>query len=668
MLRAVDHLVTHRSAGLPLKPGGRKTSITLKAFDVLRSQGTVRTMLVIAPLRVCRQVWRQEGAKWTEFRHLTFALLHGSKKDAALRSGADVYLINPEGVKWLCKQYPGRQLPFDVVTIDELTKFKNHQSDRSKALRPRIERIMWKWGLTGSLAPNGYMDLFGQQLMLDNGAALGKYITHFRDSYFTVDFDGFTYNLMPGAAARITAKLAPYWFAIAESEYSQLPPLVDNPIMLELAPPERKLYNDMKRSLLAELPEGTVTAANQAACYSKLSQMANGAVYVDLPGGRVTSHIHDIKLDAIGELLEELNGEPLLVGYEFNSDLDRLRERFGVEDPVTKKKVIPYLGKGTTAAQEDAWIRAWNRGELPLLCAHPASAGHGLNMQEGSACNVAWFGITWDFELYDQFIRRIMRSGTKAVQIFNHLLIVRGTIDELKLEALRGKDMTQTGLLRALNLAVSRENAETQGAGDTGPNDDRRLPTMVARLSTQAGPGAAAPVHHAPAQAQEQPVRPAGWGRQPAAGLPESQFVNRDGDVQQKDQRGRIQEQIAPAPADQARAAFSAPVAAATEAVRTGDYGDTTNAAHPAPAVAPATRTRRRTAEPAPAAASAADPRQQSMLPALDLTVLAQSIENAALQGARATVMQGVIMSDPAATVADIIETTRELMDFVLRG
>lgn len=663
MLRAVDHLVTHRSAGLPLKPGGRKTSITLRAFDLLRSHGQVRTMLVIAPLRVCRQVWRQEGAKWTEFRHLTFALLHGSKKDAALRSGADVYLINPEGVKWLCKQYPGRQLPFDIVTIDELTKFKNHQSDRSKVLRPRIERIMWKWGLTGSLAPNGYLDLFGQQLMLDNGAALGKYITHYRDSYFTCGFDGFTYDLMPGAPARITAKLAPYWFAIAESEYSQLPPLVDNPIMLELAPPERKLYNDMKRSLLAELPEGTVTAANQAACYSKLSQMANGAVYIDLPGGRVTSHIHDIKLEAIEELLEELNGEPLLVGYEFNSDLDRLRERFGVVDPVTGKKVIPYLGKGTTAAQEDSWIRAWNRGELPLLCAHPASAGHGLNMQEGSAYNVAWFGITWDFELYDQFIRRIMRSGTKAAQIFNHLLIVRGTIDELKLEALRGKDMTQTGLLRALNNAISREQAETQGAGDTGPNDDRRLPTMVARLSTQAGPATAAPVHHAPAAApaaQEQPVRPAGWGKPPADGA---------GAPVHTDQRERIQDQIAPAPAEAARAAFSAPVAAATEAVRSMDYGATTGDAHPAlaAAAAPAPTTRRRAA-PAAAAAPAADPRQQSMVPALDLTVLAQAIEHAGIMHARATVMQGVIVSGPDMSVAEIVETTRELMDFIVRG
>lgn len=665
MVRAVEWLMTHHSAGLPLKPGGRKTSITLCAFELLRRQGTVKTMLVIAPLRVCRQVWRQEGAKWTQFKHLKFALLHGSKKDEALRSGADIYLINPEGVAWLCKQYMGRQLPFDIVTVDELTKFKNHQSERSKALRPRIDRVKWKWGLTGSLAPNGYMDLFGQQLLLDGGAALGRYITHYRDSYFQVDWNGFDYVLLPGGAKRIVDRLAPYWFAVDESEYSQLPPLYDNPIMLDLDKPARATYERMKKDMLAELPEGIVTAANQAACYSKLSQMANGAVYVG-DHKQAVSLIHDIKLDAIEELVEELNGEPLLIGYEFNHDLDRLRERFGVVDPVTGKKVIPYLGKGTTAAQEDRWIRDWNEGKLPILCAHPASAGHGLNMQEGSAANVCWFGITWDFELYDQFIRRIWRSGTLAGQLFNHLLIVRGTIDELKLEALKGKDMTQTGLLRALNR-VLREGAETQGAGDIAL-DDRRLP-MVSRLSRQDG-ATAAPVHqqHTAAPPQEQgQVQPKGWGAPKADGA--GQPAQHQGD----DQRQRIQEQIAPvhngpSPGDQARSAFSGNVAAATDAVRGTDYGTAATAAQPAAeaAPAPARRTRTRTA---PAAEAVhADTQPQTAPTTLDLALLEAAIEKAALMKARATVMQGVIMSDPAASVADIVEITRELMDFVVRG
>lgn len=640
MARAVEHLVTHRSALIPLKPGGRKTSITLAAFCQLQVSGQVKTMLVIAPLRVCRQVWRQEAAKWSQFRHLKFALLHGAKKDEALRSGADVYLINPEGVAWLCKQYMGRQLPFDIVTVDELTKFKNHQSERSKALRPRIERVAWKWGLTGSLAPNGYLDIFGQILLLDGGVALGRYITHYRDSYFTVDYDGFSYNLMPGADKRITTKIAPYALAVDESDYAQLPPLVDNPILLDLDKAGRATYEKMKKDMLAELPEGIVTASNAAACYSKLSQMANGAVYVG-DNKQAASHIHDLKLDAIEELLEELQGEPLLVGYEFNHDLDRLRERFGVVDKATGKKVIPYLGRGTTAAQEDQWIRDWNLGKLPLLCAHPASAGHGLNMQGASAANVAWFGITWDFELFDQFIRRIWRSGTQAVQVFNHLLIVRGTIDELKLEALRAKDMTQTGLLRALNRAISREAADAQGRGDFAL-DDRRLPTMVARLSTQN------PVPQGHAAAQTEPVRPKGWGA-PADDGP------RQG-AAEPDQRARIQQQIAPSPQDQARSAFSGAVTGAKEAIAQTDYGAT--GGDPVPQQA--------TQEPQQAKPTRTRSRAQSLTQEQPVES-AMDVEQEMLRVQRMEVLR-IAFSDPATSLEDGLSIARDMMDFVTRG
>lgn len=691
MERGVEHLMTHRSAGLPLKPGGRKTSITLCAFELLRRQGTVRTMLVIAPLRVCRQVWRQEAAKWTQFRHLKFGLLHGPKKDEVLRKGGcDIYLLNPEGVAWLCKQYFGRPLPFDIVTIDELTRFKNHQSERSKALRPRIDRTPWKWGLTGSLAPNGYMDVFGQQLVLDGGAALGRYITHYRDQYFQVDFNGFDYILIPGAEQRITARLAPYWMYVDENDYAQLPEQVDNPIMLDLDPSSRALYEKMKRDMLAELPDGIVTAANKAACYSKLSQMANGSVYVGDHKATV-AHIHDIKLDAIEELVEELNGEPLLIGYEFNHDLDRLRERFGVVDPVTKKKVIPYLGKGTTSRQEDEWIAAWNRGELPILCAHPASAGHGLNMQGANAFNVAWFGITWDFELYDQFIRRIRRDGNKSARVFNHLLIVRGTIDELKLAALGDKDMTQNRLLKALNTQILREVAETQAGGDNPGNfvtDDRRLP-MVARLSRQADagghqtqqPAGDARQMEIPGTAQPTGVAPKGWGKPaggghaPAAGA---------GDVQ----REAIQSKLAPAtqegpsPSSQAAAAFSGGVREQIGAIAEGDYGNTGAAetlpaggAQPAPA-APSRR-RRAAAPPAPTGEAAAgsgsgggdgggwsDP---SVAIDKAASLVAASVEFAGLMQARARVLQ-VVFADPNETLETGLEMAREMMEFITRG
>src|SRR5579863_5632821 len=397
MERAVQKLIGQHIAGLPLRPGGRKTSIVLEAFCRLREQGRANTMLVIAPLRVCRQTWRQEAAKWEQFKNLKFSLLHGDKKEQRLKDDADIWLINPEGVKWLSERYMGRRLPFDIVTIDELTRFKNSQADRCKALRPRLKGVAYKWGLTGSLAPNGYMDLFGQMLMLDDGAALGRYITHYRDQYFMLDFDGFTYNLLPGAAERIVNKISPYWFKMNDADYAQLPPLVDDPRVVILEPAQRKLYEKMKRDMIAQLPEGIITAANSAACYSKLSQMANGAVYVG-DNKQVASVIHDQKLDVIDELIEELNGSPLLIAYEFNHDLERLKEwhqkKFGTP--------LPYLGKGTTAKQEDDWCRLWNQGKLVVLAAHPASAGHGLNMQGASACDVAWFSITWDYELYDQ--------------------------------------------------------------------------------------------------------------------------------------------------------------------------------------------------------------------------------------------------------------------------
>lgn len=649
MERGVQHLMDRMSGGLALDPGMRKTSITLAAFLLLKRQGMARTMLVVAPLRVCRMVWRQEGAKWTQFKDLTFTLLHGPKKDERLKEQTDIHLINPEGCVWLAKKFWGRSLPYDVVTIDELTKFKNHQSERSKALRPRMNKVKRRWGLTGSLLPNGFMDLFGQMLMLDDGAALGKYITHYRDQYFQVGYDGFTYDLMPGAETRIVSKIAPYWLQLSADDYLTLPPLVADPIYIELDPSSRKHYEKMKRDMIAELPQGVVTASNAASTYAKLSQMANGAVYFG--EAHEVAHIHDAKLDAIEDLVEELAGKPLLVAYEFNHDLERLRERFGKVDTKTGKKVLPFLGNGTTAAQETAWIEAWNRNELPILACHPASAGHGLNLQEGNAAHVCWFGITWDLELWDQFIRRIRRSGNVAQRIFNHMLVVRGTIDELKLDALSDKDTTQNRLLRLLNAEIQRDGAASQAGGDT-PVDDRRLP-MVARLSRQSDAGAT--------QQQAQPaggnakVIPKGWSNRGAAQADVEQVTRGAG---HEAQRERIAAQIeqshqeGPSPQEQARSAFSGGVREQMEQVGSAKVVEQEEVTAPVKT----TRTRSRAAAAEPAA------------PATQDNGVSAAIEYAGLMKARATVMQGVIVSDPAASAADIIEVTRELMEFIVRG
>ena len=668
MQDAVTFLCGHYAAGLSIKPGGRKTSITLAAFQTLRWAAKAQTMLVVAPLRVCRQTWRQEAKKWTEFRELKFALLHGSKKAEALRSGADVYLINYEGLAWLANQYMGRPLPFDIVCFDELTKMQNAQAERHKAIRPRLKGVSYRWGLTGSLFAKGHMSIFGQQLILDDGAALGRFITHYRDKYFQVSFNGFDYDLLPGAEKRITEAMAPYWFQPDESEYSQLPPIVDVPRRAQMAPAERKLYDQMKNQMVALLPEGEVTAANAGACYSKLAQMANGAVYLE---DRSVASIHNLKLDMLEELVDELNGEPLLVGYEFNHDLARVqawwKKRTGTD--------LPYLGKGTTAKQEEQWIQQWNRRELPLLFAHPQSAGHGLNMQEGQAYNVAWWSVTWDWELYDQFIRRVRRSGNENARIFNHLLIVDNTIDEIKLAAVHDKDFTEGRLVDALNTQILREQ------GNTGAKE------MVAKLS-RPGDGAQAQ------QATQQQAAPGGWGAAaqqqaaPQEPAPQQQAAAGGWGAVAPDQNGaqreRIQEQIAPQQdrSAGAQAAFSGGVANLRAGIANQDYGQT---ADDRPVAAPAQsgaaggwgvpanqqqaasqqaeepeKPKRTRSKKAQAETQQAD--------SDDGSAHTEALQYAALMGARARVLAAVITSSPDMEVDDLVDAARAMMDFVERG
>ena len=662
MEQARDHLVARHVGVLALDPGLRKTSITLAAYLERVKQGTARTMLVIAPLRICRRVWRQEGAKWTQFRHLKFALLHGDKKDHVLATAdADIYLINPEGVDWLCKKFFGRGLPFDIVTIDELTKFKNSQADRHKALRPRIASVRTKWGLTGSLVPNGYMDLFGQMLILDGGAALGRYITHYRDMYFSLGFNGFDYELQPGAEARIIRKIAPYCLQMSADDYLKLPPLVEDIIEIELDKAAAKLYAKMKRDMIASLPEGVITAANSAACYSKLSQMANGAVYVGDNKEQVAV-VHDLKLDALEDLIEELNGRtvaeinkdprnlrPLLVAYEFNHDIERLRERFGVLDPETGKKIVPYLGKGTTAKQEELWMRLWNENKLPWLFCHPASAGHGLNLQEGSAGHVCWFSPTWDLELWDQFIRRLRRSGNQAQRIMNHILVVKGTIDELKMAALDDKDTSQMRLLKALNVEI-RRNSETLAPGDAAANS-RRNDDMVAKLSR---PGAA---QAETAPAADKP-RPAGWGRGGAAASEAP-----------KDQREEIADKLNPeaAAASSGRAAFGRKLNQdAAEGQEDANHETSNGVRTDKPDPAP--RRTRRAAEPAEAPQTAIPAELLAKLDtAVDSILRALDTNGSRQVAARAAVFVAVAQGDPSMTVEEITEVSEALWAEIIK-
>lgn len=651
MERAVAFLMGHYRAGLPLLPGGRKTSITLAAFKRLKTAGKARTMLVIAPKRVCRQVWKQEGAKWDDFNDLTFAQLAGveaKQRRKALESGADIYLINYENIPWLTKLYMGRPLPFDVIVFDELTKMQNAMAERHKALRPRMPGGGWRWGLTGSLFAKGHMAIFGQQLILDGGAAFGRYITHYRDTYFTVGFNGFDYDLMPGAERRITEKLAPYWFYMDPADYAQLPPLVDVPHIAEMEPQQRNLYERMKKDALVSIGGDVITAANAGAVYSKLSQLANGAVYLDRHvAADEIAKVHDIKLDLLEDLLDDLAGEPLLVAYEFQHDIARIQERFG--ERFGGK--VPYLGAGTTSKQEDQWVREWNERKLPLLLAHPQSAGHGLNMQEGQAYNVAWFSVTWDWELYDQFIRRVRRSGNEQARIFNHLLIIKGTIDEDKLASIAEKDFTDNRLMKALNTQILREARggftpeiemvqKLSRPSETGQTQQQDRPAGNAPAGWGAGTQAAPPQDRTAAPGNA----PAGWGATTGADAT-------------SEQRGRIQEQIAPSRAAEAASAFSGGVGDRAAAIAADFAGGDAPQGGEAPAgwgaqtietEAPTKATRSRaTKTTAPVVAS----------------------EESALIAARARVVVAVLAAmDDDSSTADIIDVSRELMVFVNEG
>lgn len=485
--RAVEFLLRQSAAALFLDPGLGKTSIVLEAFRLLKEAGQTKRMLVVAPLRVIQTVWRQEGQKWSQFRDLTFALLHGSKKAEALQTEHDIALVNPEGVEWLVAHTGGMVgAKYDVVTLDELTKFKNSRAKRHKALRPALRGVRRRWGLTGTPAPNGYLDLFGQFLILDDGAALGRYITHYRTQYFTQHYNGFDWMLQAGGQERIEARLKPYVLRMAAADYLSLPPLVEDIRYVELPGEALKTYKHMKAEMIAELPGGVVTAQNAGGVINKLRQMANGAVYRGDGVARESVKLHDAKLDALEELLEELAGQPLLLAYEYQHDLERLQARFpfmrSVADATTEKKMA-------------ALVQDWNRNEIMLLAAHPASAGHGLNMQEGGAQHIAWLCPTWDLELQDQFIKRVLRQGNTAPRVVNHIFIAKGTDDERVLRVVKEKGTTQDGLLARLGAAIS-EDQESLIATEEGNKEN----PMSERLGTQSGA----------------PIQPKGWGA-PAA-------------------------------------------------------------------------------------------------------------------------------------------------------
>lgn len=430
---AIDYIKTHPVTALFLDMGLGKTVTTLTAIrDLMYDTFEVRRVLVVAPLRVARDTWPEEIQKWDHLKDLTCSVVVGNvaERRRALQQEADIYIVNRENLAWL---YQNSRLDFDMVVLDELSSFKNHTSQRfkaMKAMRPGVKRIV---GLAGTPSGNGLMDLWAEFRLLDMGERLGKYISQYRNLYFTPDKRNgmvvYSYKPLTGAEEAIYHQIADITVSMKATDYLKMPELVSVAKEVTLSEKERKRYDELKKSLVLELPGGEVTAANAASLTMKLSQMANGAIYTD---DKNVASIHDRKLDALEDLVESANGRPVLVAYWFRHDRDRIRKRMEARE-----------------LKEPQDFADWNAGKIPVALIHPASAGHGLNLQQGGSILI-WFGLTWSLELYQQTNARLWRQGQQSRTVIIQHIVAKGTIDERILKVLEHKDGTQAALIDAV--------------------------------------------------------------------------------------------------------------------------------------------------------------------------------------------------------------------------
>lgn len=464
--RAVKFLLENACAGVFADPGVGKTSATLAAFKILLKKGMARKMLVVAPLRPATLVWPPEILKWLDFNHLRVAVLHGKDKDKILEKGAfDIGVVNYEGLAWLfgakvhisddgkkksvtINAHKFQKYGFDILVCDELSRVKHIKSITFKILKAALQFFSRRWGLTGSPAANGLIDLFGQCYILDMGRSFGKYITHYRAAYFNPSHDGFGWKIREGAEKEIYQRIKPLVLRLAAEDYVDMPEKIERKILFDLPKDVMKIYQEVEDDLFAKIDAGLVVATNAAAASSKCRQIANGGVYLedeaDAPDSkRRWQNLHNLKVDIIEELVNELQGKPILVAYDFLHDLDRLLLRFG--------KDTPFIGGGVSPKRALELEALWNAGDLPILLGHPQSIGHGLNLQ-GSGNQVAWHSPNWNLELDEQFVGRVHRQGQKAKHVFVHRVMARDTIDEAIWWALQHKDKTQQSLFDALKL------------------------------------------------------------------------------------------------------------------------------------------------------------------------------------------------------------------------
>lgn len=436
---AIDYIESHPVAAVLLDMGLGKTVISLTAiFDLLFDSFEVHRILVVAPLRVARDTWPAEIRKWEHLSGLTYAVAVGNARErkAALLQGADVTIINRENLGWLIDD-SGIPFAYDMVVLDELSSFKNHKSKRFRALmkiRPKVKRII---GLTGTPSSNGLMDLWAEFKVLDKGERLGRFITQYRNQYFMPDKRNgeivYSYKPLPHAEDSIYRRIGDITISMKSADHLKMPELVSLQYEAQLSVDERKRYEALKQDLVLNFHGDEITAANAATLTGKLSQLANGAIYSD--DGKIIE-FHDRKLDALEDIIEAANGKPLLVAYWFRHDLERIRRRFNVREIKTS-----------------ADIADWNAGNIPVAVIHPASAGHGLNLQAGGS-TLVWFGLTWSLELYQQTNARLWRQGQESRTVVIQHIIAANTIDGQILDALKRKDKTQAALIAAVKAVM----------------------------------------------------------------------------------------------------------------------------------------------------------------------------------------------------------------------
>lgn len=439
---SINHIIDHKASGLFLDMGMGKTVSTLTAIDNLIFLCEVNKVLVIAPLRVAEDTWSTEVDKWDHLKHLKISKILGTKKqrEEALNKDADIYVTNRENVDWLVNECFDSWI-WDMVVIDELSSFKSSKAIRFRALkkvRPYFKRIV---GLTGTPAPNSLIDLWPQIYLLDGGKRLGKTITGFKDRYFNPGrrngYVVYNWELKEGAEEAIQNKISDICISMKADDYLDLPERIDNRVEINLSKKALDTYKQLEKELVIEIEEEDITAANAAVLTNKLLQMANGAIYSE---SKEVVNIHDEKIEKLEEIIDTSNGKTVLVFYNFKHDYNRISEM------LTKKKI----NHQTLNTSED--IKKWNNGEIQVALLHPASAGHGLNLQYGGDI-IVWFGLTWSLELYQQANARLHRQGQKETVIIHHL-IAKGTVDEDVMNALANKEINQDMLLEAVKARL----------------------------------------------------------------------------------------------------------------------------------------------------------------------------------------------------------------------